>query len=400
MSRKHDIGFELCDADNHYYETIDACTRHLPSAYAHRGIQFVSKGKRTLCLAGEKVLHFIPNPTFEPIAVPGSGDQYYRGQRPMHKPLKEIIELEESCRSEYRNPVDRVRVLDEQGIEAAFLFPTFGYGIEEALANDIEAMVATVRAFNRWLLDDWSFCYEGRLFAAPLITLSDPAAAVEEVEWAVQHGARIVTIRPAPAICADKRRSPGDPIFDPVWAAIAEADVGVAFHIADSGYQRYAADWGDDPEFRPIARGNMTMGKLYYQERPIFDTIAALVVHGVFRRHPTLRVASIENGALWLPLLVKKLTKAFNQQGNQAFCEPPIETLRRHLWVSPYAEDDFEEVAELIGVDRILFGSDWPHAECLAEPAEYASLLEHFGEEDVEKIMSRNFRMFAPLTVS
>ncbi len=394
------VGFKMCDADNHYYETIDACTRHLEKRLKHRGVQFLDRGNHKICLIGEKVSHFIPNPTFEPIAVPGCGDEYFRGQTIIHKPIEQIMELEPHCQAAYREPNARIEVMNQQGIEKAFLFPTFAYGLEEALAKDTEAAGATIRAFNRWLHDDWKFNYDGRLYAAPIVNMSDVESATVEVEWLLEHGACIVTMRPAPVSCADGRKSLGSKRFDPIWARLAEARVPVAFHIADSGYQRYAADWGDHPEFRPISRGNMTMGKLIYQERPIFDTIAALVVHGVFDRHPRLRVASVENGALWIPLLAKKLTKSFNQKGEDGFSEPPIDTLRKHLWVSPYAEDDFPELVKILGENNILMGSDWPHAECLADPASYVNLLEGLPRNLIRYIMRDNFLAFAPLTAN
>ena len=130
----------------------------------------------------------------------------------------------------------------------------------------------------------------------------------------------------------------------------------------------------------------------------MFDTIAAMTVHGVFKRHPKLRIASIENGALWLPLLIKKLTKAYYQKTIDTFGEPPLDTLRRSLWVSPYAEDDFPELIELLGVEQILMGSDWPHAEGLAHPKDYVHLLNGLSEKDKSLIMRDNFLAFAPRT--
>lgn len=318
----------------------------------------------------------------------------------MHKTIGEVMELEPECRPSYRERDARLSVMDEEGVEKILLFPTFGYGLEEALAADPEAAMATISAFNRWLEDDWGYAHQGRIFAAPMLCLADPEEAVVELERLLSSGTVVVTMRPAPAACAEGRKSLGDPAFDGIWARLSEAKVPVAFHIADSGYQRYMADWGDDPEFRPIARGNMTMGKLIYQERPIFDTVAALVTQGVFKRHPKLCIASIENGALWLPLLIKKLTKAYHQKTIDAFGEPPLDTLRRSLWVSPYAEDDFPELIALLGTDRVLMGSDWPHAEGLTHPKDYVNLLDGLSAGDKRRIMRENFLSFAPRTAA
>ena len=74
------------------------------------------------------------------------------------------------------------------------------------------------------------------------------------------------------------------------------------------------------------------------------------------------------------------------------FGEDPHETLRRHLWVSPHFEEDKRAVADLLGVDRILMGTDWPHAEGLVQPADYRTELERdgFTEVEVDTIMRRN----------
>ena len=76
-----------------------------------------------------------------------------------------------------------------------------------------------------------------------------------------------------------------------------------------------------------------------------------MVVDGVFDRHPTLRVASIENGSDWVQLLVKRLTKQANQTP-WVFPQSPLETIRQHVWVTPYYEEDMRKLADLIGVEQ------------------------------------------------
>jgi predicted TIM-barrel fold metal-dependent hydrolase len=376
------------DADNHYYETLDAFTRHLDKKFRDRGVRPVQSGKHVELLLGGTVNRFVPNPTFDPIIVPGCMDPLFRGQIPEGVDPRSLLQVE-PLRSEYQNRDRRLATMDEQGLGGALLFPTLGCGVEEGLRNDIEATMASLSAFNRWLEEDWGFDYEHRIIAAPMLSFADPDAAVIEVESLIGRGARIVHVRPAPVPGPNGTgRSLGDKSHDPVWARLAEASVPVAFHLGDSGYNRFAAAWGASATFEGFGKTDV-LSRILVSDRAIHDTIASLIIHGVFKRHPTLRVASIENGSDWLALLVKRLRKQRNQTP-WIFVEDPLDTVRRHVWTTPYLEEDFEALAELIGVEHILFGSDWPHGEGVAYPLDFAKELSGFDERSVQRIMHDN----------
>ncbi len=376
------------DADNHYYESLDAFTRHLPKEFRDRGVKPVQDGKRTQLLIGGQVNRFVPNPTFDPIIVPGCLDPLFRGQIPEGVDPRSLMQVE-PLRPEYRDRDRRIEVMDEQGLGAALLFPTLGCGVEEALRGDIDATMASLSAFNRWLEDDWGFDHERRILAAPMLSLADPEAAATEVDSLIGRGARIVHVRPAPVPGPNgTSRSLGDKVHDPVWARLAEASVPVAFHLGDSGYNRFfASAWGGNAVFG-FGRSD-ALGQVVVSDRAIHDTVASLVVHGVFKRHPDLRVASIENGSDWLHVLAKRLRKQANQTP-WVFRDDPLDTLRRHVWVTPYLEEDLGALAELIGVDRILFGSDWPHGEGVAQPLDFTKELGAFDDRDTARIMRAN----------
>jgi len=181
---------------------------------------------------------------------------------------------------------------------------------------------------------------------------------------------------------------------------LAESNVPVAFHLGDSGYLKIAAMWGGKDTFEPFGPGD-ALDKILVDDRAIHDTMASLIIHGVFDRHPGLRVASIENGSDWVHRLAKRMTKLANQSP-RSFPNDPVETLREHVWVAPYYEDDLPRLAEQIGADRILFGSDWPHGEGLAEPMSFTDELNAFDAADTRKIMRDNALAFlgAPITAS
>jgi len=384
------LDYEPIDADNHYYEPLDAFTRHLDPAFRQRGVQVLTDGKHTHVLIGGRVNRFIPNPTFDPIIVPGCIDPLFRGQIPAGVDPRSLVQVAPLERSpEYRHRDARVAVAEGQGLGAAILFPTLGCGVEEALKGDVGATMASLSAFNRWLEQDWGFAYRHRLVGAPMLSLADPELAVGEVEYLLGRGARLVHVRPAPVPGpAGTSRSLGDRAHDPVWARLAEASIPVAFHLGDSGYDAFTARWGGSAAFEAYADTSI-LSRVLVSDRAIHDTMASLIVDGVFHRHPTLRVASIENGSDWVGLLLKRLKKQANQTP-WAFQDDPTDVLRRNVWVTPYYEEDLHRLAGIIGVERVLFGSDWPHGEGLAEPLQFVKELAGFDAHEVRRIMRDN----------
>lgn len=380
------LDYDIFDADNHYYEAVDAFTRHLEPGFAKRTMQWAEIDGRTRLVVGGKVNRFIPNPQFDPVARPGVLDEYFRGRSPADDIRGAFGELEPISPA-YRDPAARLKVLDEQGIEGCFLFPTLGVGMEEALLGDPDAAHAAFRAFNRWVDDDWGLHYEDRIFGAPYLTLLDPDQAVDEARWAVAGGARIVVMRAGPIMAPTGGRSPGDECYDPMWKVLAEGGVTVAYHSGESGYGRYVVDWGESAEFEAFRR--TPLYGVLTSDRAIADTMAALVCHGVFGRHPTLRVATIESGSEWVGPLVKKLGKAYSMTPD-AFPGDPVAILREHVWVAPYYEDDIRGLADTLGADRVLFGSDWPHAEGLAEPRSFVDDLHGFSDDEIRQVMHDN----------
>ena len=384
------LDYPAIDVDNHYYEPLDAFTRHLDKKFKRRGVQMVAEGKRTLAVIGDRVNHFIPNPTFDPIIVPGCLDLLFRGVIPDGIDPASLMKVERLTEHpEYQNRDARITVMDTQGIETAFMLPTFGCGVEEALKHDIEATMASVHAFNLWLDEDWGFERpDHRIIAAPIISLADPGKALEELDFVLARGAKLVLVRPAPVPGAAKPRSLGDPVHDPAWARLAEAKVPVGFHLSDSGYQRIAAMWGGASTFEGFGAKD-PLDQLLLDDRAIHDTMASMIVHGVFTRHPQLKAVSIENGSYFVHRLIKRLKKAANNQPKM-FPEDPVEQLRNNVWIAPYYEDDLPELAEVLGVEKILFGSDWPHGEGLESPLSFVEELTRFNDADIRKIMRDN----------
>ena len=390
------LGFRAFDADNHYYEAEDAFTRHIDPRMARRAMQWADvNGRRTL-LVGGKVNRFIPNPTFDPVAKPGCLDEYFRGRNPEAKSIREIFGELEPINPAYRNRDARLALMDAQELEACFLFPTLGVGMEESLIDDPEALVAAFRAFNRWLDEDWGFAYRGRLFAAPYITLVDVDAAVAELEWALSRDARTVVMRAAPVMTRAGGFSPAHPRFDPFWSRVNEAGITVAYHSGDSGYFKFLEAWGIGGDFKSFDFHPL---RLCMSAQPISDLLAALLCGNLFDRFPSLRVATIETGSSWVPGLLAKLKRAYGQMPF-AFQSDPVEAFCRHVWVSPYYEDPLPALRDEIGADHMLFGSDFPHGEGLAEPVTFVNDLDGFSRDEVRLVMRENgMRLVKPSRV-
>jgi len=173
------------DADNHYYEALDAFTRHIEPAFSKRCMQWATIDGKTRLLVGGKISRFLANPTFHQLSAPGSLENYFRGKNDSGASVVELFGELEPCRAEYRDRDARLRVMDEQRLDGAFFFPTLGVGMEQTLKNDLPAAAAAFRAFNRWMDEDWGFHYQERIFAAPYLSLSDVANAVSELQWAL-----------------------------------------------------------------------------------------------------------------------------------------------------------------------------------------------------------------------
>ena len=380
------LDIPVFDADNHLYETKDAFTRHLPDRY--RGaVDYIEVRGRTKIVIRGKISEYIPNPTFEVVARPGAMEDYFRLGNPEGKNRRELFGEPMRSLPGFREPAPRLELMDEQGIDRSLMFPTLASLLEERMRDDPDLTHAVIHSLNEWMHETWSFDHEGRIFATPVITLPVVEKAVEELEWVVERGARVVLIRPAPAWGHRGPRSPALPEFDPFWERVVDHDVLVAMHSSDSGYERFANEWvGEDTEMLPFKPQAFRMLQAW---RPVEDAVASLVCHGALSRHPQLKVAVIENGSSWVEPLLKNLADVYKKMP-QEFVEDPVAVVKRNIYISPFWEEDLGALAQLVGDEHVLFGSDYPHPEGLADPASYVKELDGLPDESVRRIMGGN----------
>ncbi len=392
------LDFPVFDSDNHLYETTDSFLRHLPAQYKG-AIRYVEVDGRTKIAIKNVISDYIPNPTFEVVARPGAFRDYVTGDNADGRTLREITGKPMRSIPAFVDPEARLETLDGFGIDGTLLFPTLASVLEVNLMDDPDLALAAIHSFNQWLHEQWTFDYKGRIFATPVINLSTCEGGIAELEWVLERGAKVILVRPAAVGGYRGPRSPFLAEFDPFWARVQESGILTTLHLSDSGYTRFANEWdgaavGEWRPFAPSAFQTLSIG-----HRPIMDAMFSIVAHGMLSRFPRLKVASVENGSDWVPRVLEDFKSTYGKMP-QEFAEDPIEVFQRQIWVNPFWEDPIDELVDLLGADKLLFGSDWPHGECLDDPLSWVDYCAKAGiaPTDVRKMMGDNLTSLMGVT--
>jgi len=282
-------------------------------------------------------------------------------------------------------------------VEGCILFvgefvTTFGYLPQDAVGNRV------LHAYNEYLNDHWGFAYKDRIFATGLLSLWDLESSVAEARWLVERGVRVVCMPMGPA----GGRSPADPYFDPVWQILNDAELAVSFHVSEANFMHpLIKEFGEKPLQSRRTGQTAWQWMFCYSELPVQITLANIIYHNFFERFPKLRIASVENGANWVPSFLEKMDKMRGMAKNGYWpCgqlkERPSAIFKRHCFAVAYPEDDVKGIVERIGTaDCIMMGSDYPHAEGVPEPREFfAEALTELPPEQARAIMYDNGKRF------
>ncbi len=384
------VDFPVFDADNHMYETTDAFTKFLPKEYDGL-IKYVQVNGRTKIAVRNVISEYIPNPTFEVVGRPGASEEFFKHGNPEGISRREMIGKPIRSPEAFFSPEPRLALMDELGLDRALMWPTLASLLEERLHTDPMATHAVVHALNQWMHEHWTFNYEGRIFASPVITLPIVEEAIKELEWVVERGAKLILIRPAPVPGYRGFRSFALPEFDPFWQRVTELDVTVGMHSSDDGLTRYYNLWEGQPEGEhlPFAGFSAFADIMHTQGRGIFDTVASLLGHGLLSRFPSLRILPVENGSAWVRPLVGALEQSYAKNPSM-WPEDPLMVFKRNVWIHPFHEEDPRGLIELLGADRIVFGSDYPHIEGMSDPLSYVDELTGLPHEDIARVMGGN----------
>ena len=387
------------DADNHYWEASDAFTRHRDPKFRERGLLVKEVDGVLRYVIDGKVFQLLPGPAdVHPRLRPGSLLGLFAGKIKGSQ-FEEAFDVQPSSHPEWYNRDKRLAVMDAQGLQSTWMFPSQGVVVEPQMHSDVEAAIEVVRAFNRWIDEEWGFAYQDRIFAAAYMILSDPDKAVDELNWCLKRGARVVHLRHGPAVTRDGMRSPAHPMFDRFWALAEEAGVTVASHgSADDSYKDFHAllqrNYGDQADGSPVETGRMklTTGSPFEamtKGRQVHDYAFVLVAHRLFERFPKLKYAFVETGSAWVPSLMQALENLDHAGGYDT--NPRLQFIE-HCSVTPYPEENVDELVRHLPADRILFGSDWPHGEGFEHPLDFFENIKAFSDEDVSNIMRDNAR--------
>jgi predicted TIM-barrel fold metal-dependent hydrolase len=384
--------YPINDADNHYYEPDDCFTRHIETKLRDQTVWIDrrTEGPSRMYI-GKTRCQFFSVGAGDSVGPPGIMKAFLRGDtqeggNPSLSPINALAV------PEFVDKRARLAKMNEQGVAACLMLPTTGVGVEPQLRETPAVLYPSLRAFNRWLEEDWGYGGDGRIYGAPILSLFDLTAACAELERLLACGARFVVITAGPIA----GRSPADPYFDPFWARCAESGINVVYHIGRTPFsEMYNVHWGLRPH-PPSHRHSLMEFALSFTERPIADTITALIADNLFGRFPRLKVLSVEYGSSWVAPLLHKLdhiARLFSKD-LWRFGVPPLtpsDTFRQNVWVAPFFEDDIVGLAKLIGAGHVLNGSDYPHPEGLLWPKEFADELDGLTDADVRLIMRDNF---------
>jgi len=247
------------------------------------------------------------------------------------------------------DPKARLADMDTEGIDQAVLFPSVG--LYFWALDDPAAAVPIARAYNDWLA---GYCQAapGRLFGAAMLPMQDPEAAVVELRRARSElGFRAAFVRPNPC----RGRALSHRAYEPLWSVAEETGTVVAVH---EGSSVIVPTLGSDRPFNPL---------VLHAVSHAFEAMLAcaqLIAFGVLERHPGLQVVFLESSGGWVPFWTERLDEQAEAFGD--FCPDlrlaPSEYFARQCWISfEVDEATLPVLAPVIGEDRIVWGSDYPH---------------------------------------
>ncbi len=246
---------------------------------------------------------------------------------------------------------ERVRAMDEDGVWAELVFPTFprfgGTGFLEAVDKDLA--LACVRAWNDWMLDEWAAAYPDRFIPQTLVPLWDVPAAVKEIERCAAKGSKAILFIENPYPLGLPSFPTGH--WQPVFQACNDTGLPLSMHIGTSSGL-----------ISPSPESSFSVGVALCGINSM-SALGDMIYGGVFNGLPNCRVALSEGGAGWVPYVLERLDYTWERSRYDGLKNetPPSEVFNEHIWVCMISDAYAIRNRDLIGIDKIMWEADFPH---------------------------------------
>jgi predicted TIM-barrel fold metal-dependent hydrolase len=331
------FSFKLVSADSHIAEPPDLWTARMDAQYRDRAPRVIHEENGSIFVCEGALLHR------EGIGLLATKRKYTDPDFRNYTLTGHWRDIPEGA----YDPAERLRELDAEGIEAELLYTSFGlimYSIP-----DPEFQLAAFRAFNDWLAD---FCKTSpkRLFGVAMIPPGDPRRATAELVRCAGMGMRGAMI----SVTTKSGHGYDHPDYEPLWVAAEDLGIPVSLHVA-AGTQTYNQSGNKLADF-----------SLAFT--PTMYTIAGMIFSGLFDRHPRLKVISVENDAAWPLAMLERMDDRFDRDQGWASRfngvtsgRLPSQIFREHIACTFMRDRTAIINRSLIGINNIMWGSDYPH---------------------------------------
>ena len=284
------------------------------------------------------------------------------------------------------NAESHVQAMVQMGVDIAFIYPTYGLWLWAIDQMAPQVAGAFTCAYNTWLFEEFCSYDPGRLKGVGAVNLHQPETIVSELHRIAKYGGKAIFLRPNPV----KGRLLSNPAYEPFWKECEALGLAVGMH--EGAHSRLPTTGAD--------RFN-TRFALHACSHPMEQMMAllALIEGGVLERHPSLKIGFLESGCGWLPYWLWRLDQEFENlhwEVKDRVRIKPSEYFHRQCFIAIEPSEPYlAEVIEHIGVDTLIFGSDYPHMDHQPDIIEQAVKLEkELSTEVLNKILWDNPRRF------
>jgi len=250
------------------------------------------------------------------------------------------------------DPVFRVKLMKADGVAAEVLNPTFALWVPRI--PDPAMRRACAEVFNDWIVEYCATARE-RLLGVGIVPIDDPDWAVNEAKRIIRRGVRGIMVPTQPIEGAAPYRSA---VYDPFWAVVEEAHVPVTLHIV-TGRVRDPFTYHGANERGEVPRSFL---ELFGEAAPVLAN--EFIFGGIFDRFPKLTVFLSEYDASWLPILKYRIDRIERFPGLTPLKKPARVYVDENVFVGIINDPLAAKLRHEIGLDRIMWGSDFPHPPC------------------------------------